>query len=165
MITFCHILIQYISEWSWNNDTARYSTSSWYLNILLKIDTKLHVLTLLDITNGMIEIFPIKFPHQCSKIPSSGAYGVYISQMVQYARTCTAYAHFLIRDRLPTNRLILQTFHQFYGSYNYLVCHCNIPWGHMLSDKCLLCQLLVCSWHSDFECKLFCLIDLEIGFN
>jgi hypothetical protein len=40
----------------------------------------------------------INFPNMCSNIPSSPAYGVYISQLIRYARASSNYYDFLKRD-------------------------------------------------------------------
>jgi hypothetical protein len=39
----------------------------------------------------------INFPNMCSNIPASPAYGVYISQLIRYARTSSNYSDFLKR--------------------------------------------------------------------
>ena len=48
----------------------------------------------------------------CSNIPPSPAYGVYVSQLIRYARTCTVYDQFLNRGKLLTDKLLLQGFQQ-----------------------------------------------------
>ena len=50
----------------------------------------------------------VNFPFLCSNIPLLPAYGVYISQLIRYARACFAYEDFSKRGRLLTNKLILQ---------------------------------------------------------
>jgi hypothetical protein len=45
----------------------------------------------------------INFPNMCSNIPASPAYGVYISQLIRYARASSNYSDFLklyLRNRL-----------------------------------------------------------------
>ena len=37
----------------------------------------------------------VNFPHLSSNIPSSPAYGVYISQLIRYSRACSHYNNFL----------------------------------------------------------------------
>jgi hypothetical protein len=85
----------------------------------------------------------MRFTYLCSNIPSSPAYGVYISHLIQYARACSTYNQFLIRGCLLTNELMSQGFLQsptqtalrkFYGHYNDLVCPYNLPLSQMLSD-------------------------------
>jgi hypothetical protein len=39
----------------------------------------------------------INFPNMCSNIPASPAYGVYISQLIRYARGSSNYSNFLKR--------------------------------------------------------------------
>jgi hypothetical protein len=72
----------------------------------------------------------VNFPYTCSNIPLSPAYGVYISQLIRYARACYAYDQFLKRGGLLTDKLMLQEFLQsrlisafrkFYGRYNGLI--------------------------------------------
>jgi hypothetical protein len=77
-----------------------------------------------------------------SNIPLSSAYGVYISQLIRYARTCFAYENFSKRSKLLTKKLLQgynqsrlkSSFHKFYGRYNDLVCDYKLSLGHMLND-------------------------------
>ena len=52
----------------------------------------------------------VNFPFPCSNIQLSPAYGVYVSQMILYARACFAYEEFSKRGRLLTNKLMLQVY-------------------------------------------------------
>ena len=45
----------------------------------------------------------VNFPHMDSNIPANPVYGVYISQLVRYARICTSKADFLHRLRQVFN--------------------------------------------------------------
>ena len=47
----------------------------------------------------------INFPNMCSNIPASPAYGVYISQLIRYARASSNYSDFLKRHLHLRNRL------------------------------------------------------------
>jgi hypothetical protein len=85
----------------------------------------------------------VNFPFLCSNIPLSPAYGVYISQLMRYARACFAYEDFSIRGKLLTEKLMLQeynesrlqsSFRKFYGRYNDLVCDYKLSLAHMLND-------------------------------
>ena len=49
----------------------------------------------------------INFPNMCSNIPASPAYGVYISQLIRYARASN-YSDFLKRNLHLRNRLLDQ---------------------------------------------------------
>ena len=46
----------------------------------------------------------INFPNMCSNIPASPAYGVYISQLIRYARASSNYSDFLKRHLHLRNR-------------------------------------------------------------
>ena len=52
----------------------------------------------------------VNFPFLCSNIPSSPAYGVYISQLVRYSRTCKVYGDFKNRHLELVTRLLAQGF-------------------------------------------------------
>ena len=49
----------------------------------------------------------VNFPYLCSNMLSSPAYGVYVSQLIQYARACSAYDQFLIRGKLFANKFVV----------------------------------------------------------
>jgi hypothetical protein len=85
----------------------------------------------------------VNFPYLCGNIPASPAYGVYISQLIGYARACLTYNQLLVRGSLLTNKLMSQEFQQsrlqaalrkFYGRYNDIICPYNLSLGHKLSD-------------------------------
>ena len=46
----------------------------------------------------------------CSNIPDSPAYGVYISQLIRYARASSNYSNFLKRHLHLRNRLLDQAY-------------------------------------------------------
>jgi hypothetical protein len=50
----------------------------------------------------------INFPNMCSNIPASPAYGVYISQLIPYARASSNYSDFLKHHLHLRNRLLDQ---------------------------------------------------------
>ena len=50
----------------------------------------------------------INCPNMCSNIPASTAYGVYISQLIRYARASSNYSDFLKRHLHLRNRLLDQ---------------------------------------------------------
>jgi hypothetical protein len=50
----------------------------------------------------------INFPNMCSNIPASPAYGIYISQLIRYARASSNYSDFLKRHLHLRNRLLDQ---------------------------------------------------------
>jgi hypothetical protein len=89
----------------------------------------------------------VNFPYLCGNISASPAYGVYISQLIRYARACSTYDQFLVQGSLLTNKLMSQGFQQSrlnlnlnkafrkcYGRYNDIICPYNLSLGHILSD-------------------------------
>ena len=50
----------------------------------------------------------VNFPFMSSNIPSAPAYGVYVSQLVRYARACCNYEDFVDRGKLLTSTLLSQ---------------------------------------------------------
>ena len=62
----------------------------------------------------------VNFPHMDSNIPANPAYGVYISQLVRYARICKSKVDFMNRLRGLSLRLRQQRFetHLFQKSFN-----------------------------------------------
>jgi hypothetical protein len=54
----------------------------------------------------------INFPNMCSNIPASPAYGVYISQLIRYARASSNYSDFLKRHLHQRNRLLDQGYEE-----------------------------------------------------
>jgi hypothetical protein len=85
----------------------------------------------------------VNIPYICSNIPLSPAYGVYISRLIRYARTCSTYDQFLSRSRLLTDKMMLREFLQsrlmsafckFYGCYNDLIYNYKLSLSHMLCD-------------------------------
>ena len=85
----------------------------------------------------------VNFPYICSNIPSSPAYGVYISQLVRYCRVCMFYRDFLDRHLDLVNRLFSQgytvsrlrkTFNKFFDCYNWAVNKYRKSREEMLAD-------------------------------
>ena len=84
-----------------------------------------------------------QFPHHMFRswvIPSSPAYGVFISQLIRYARACSSYECFLLRARRFSSKLLKQgylverlksSFRKFYGRYGILFSNMKPP-----SHKC-----------------------------
>ena len=93
-------------------DTTESSMSASYLDILLNIDINGKLTTQLYDKRGDFSFYIVNFPYLGSNIPSSAAYGVYVSQLIRYARACSAYDQFLNRGKLLTDKLLLQWFQQ-----------------------------------------------------
>ena len=85
----------------------------------------------------------VNFPFLSSNIPQSPAYGVYVSQLIRYARAFSAYSDFLVRSRLLTSKLLGQgynrfklitTFKKFYGRHYDLIGKFQLSVTHMVTD-------------------------------
>jgi hypothetical protein len=48
-----------------------------------------------------MKMYKDNFSNMCSNITASPAYGVYISQLIRYARASSNYSDFLKRHQLP----------------------------------------------------------------
>ena len=124
-----------------DEDTTESDRSASSVDILFNIDSNDKLTTTLYDKRDYFAI--VNFPFLCSNIPLSPAYGVYISQLIRYARACFAYEDFSKRYKLLTNKLMLQgynesrlksSFRKFYGRYNDLVCDYKLSLAHMLND-------------------------------
>ena len=78
-----------------------------------------------------------------SNIPSSPAYGVFISQLIRYARACSSYDCFILRSRRLSSKLLKQgyllerlksSFRKFYGRYGDLIEEYGVTLSRMLND-------------------------------
>ena len=103
-------------------DTTESTTSASYLDLQLSIgrDGQLHT-SIYDITS---------FPFLSSNTPSSPAYGVFISQLIRYARACSSYQCFILRARRLSSKLLKQGYlverlkssiRKLYGRYGDLI--------------------------------------------
>ena len=72
----------------------------------------------------------VNFPHMDSNIPAKPAYGVYISQLVRYARICTSKLDFIDRLRSLSSRLhhqgfnttaLLKSFNKFFKCHGEII--------------------------------------------
>jgi hypothetical protein len=122
-------------------DTTESDKSASYLHILLSVDSNGRLTTSLYDKRDDFDFAIVNFPFLCSGIPLSPAYGMYISQLIRYARACFAYEDISIRGKLLTKKLMLQgynesrlksSFRKFYGRYNDLVCDRRLSLAHVL---------------------------------
>ena len=86
----------------------------------------------------------VHFPFLSSNIPSGPSYGVYISQLVRYARCCSHYDDFRYRHKCLVDRLLSQgyralrlekSFKKFYGRYQDLIEKYRRSVNAMVSDS------------------------------
>ena len=83
------------------------------------------------------------FPFLSSNIPTSPAYGVFISQLIRYARACSSYGCFILRATRLSNKLLEQGYvkerlksslRKFYGRYGDLIKQYEVSLSQMLND-------------------------------
>jgi hypothetical protein len=79
-----------------------------YLDILRNIYSNGRLTTALYDKLMIFNFVIVHIPFLCSNVTLSPAYGVYISQLIQYASACSAYENFSKRDQLLTKKLMLQ---------------------------------------------------------
>ena len=85
--------------------TTESNTSIVYLNLLLLIEKNGQLLTSInDKRDDFISI--LQMFRYLSKIRSSPAYGVYISQFIRYVGACSSYGCFILRASLLPNKLL-----------------------------------------------------------
>ena len=80
-------------------DTTESNTSASYLDLLLSIESDGQLRTSLYDKRDDFYFHITNFPFLSSNIPSSPAYGVFISQLIRYARACSSYECFILRAR------------------------------------------------------------------
>ena len=124
-------------------DTTVSNTSASYLDQLLSIgrDSQLPT-SLYDKRDDFIFNFT-NFPFLSINIPSSSAYGVFISQLIRYVRACSSYECFILRAARLLYKLLGQIYvrehlksslGKFYGRYWDLIKHYEVSLSQMLHD-------------------------------
>ena len=120
-------------------DTTESNTSASYLDLLLSIgrDGQLH--TSIYDKRDDFNFHITNFPFLSSNIPTSPAYGVFISQLIRYARDCSSYGCFILRATRLSSKLLEQGYgkerlksslRKFYGRYGDLI----VSLSQMLND-------------------------------
>ena len=124
-------------------DTTEGHSHSSYLDLSLSFSQTNHLQVKLYDKRDDFNFHIVNFPFLCSNIPLSPAYGVYISQIIRYARACSFYDDFLMRCRLLTSKLLKQgyirnrlitTFKKFYGRHSELINDYNVPVTRMIDE-------------------------------
>ena len=124
-------------------DTTESNTSASYLDLLLSIGRDGQLRTSLYDKRDDFNFHITNFPFLSSNISSSPAYGVFISQLIRYARACSSYECFILRAMRPSNKLLGQGYvrerlksslRKFYGRYGDLTKQYEVPLSRMLHD-------------------------------
>ena len=84
---------------------ARYLDFTFTIEKDGKISTKLY-----DKKRDDFDFHTVNFPFLSSNIPFGPSYGVYISQLIRYARCCSYYDDFTHRHKMPVERLVSQVY-------------------------------------------------------
>ena len=121
-------------------DTPKYSN---YLDLRLEINDENKLSTKLYDKRDDFNFPIVNFPFICSNIPTSPAYGVFVSQLVRYARACTMYKDFIERSSRLGSRLQRQGYllprlkaalKKFYGRHHDVIDRFNVSVSQMTSD-------------------------------
>ena len=124
-------------------DTTESNTSASYLDLLLSIGRDGQLRTSFYDKRDDFNFHITNFPFLSSNIPSSPAYGVFISQLIRYARACSSYECFILRAMRLSNKLLGQGYvkerlksslRKFYGRYGDLTKQYEVPLSRMLHD-------------------------------
>ena len=127
-------------------DTTDSSSSASYLDLLLDItshESRKTLHTKLYDKRDDFNFTIVNFPFLDSNIPASPAYGVYVSQLIRFARACKSYEDFLARALLMTSKLLNQgylrtrliaTYKKFYGRHHDLIDKYNMSISQMIID-------------------------------
>ena len=124
-------------------DTTESNNSAFYLDLLLSTgrDGQLH--TYLYDKRDDFNFHITNFPFLSSNISSSPACGVFISQLILYARASSSYECFILRAVRLSNELHRQGYvkeslrsslRKFYGRYGDLIKQYEVPLSRMLHD-------------------------------
>ena len=113
-------------------DTTEGNTSASYLDLLLSIESGGQLRISLYDKRDDFNFHITNFPFLGSNIPSSPAYGVFISQLIRYARACSPYDCFIQRAARLSSKLLGEGYVMerlksslgtFYGRYGDLIKH------------------------------------------
>ena len=124
-------------------DTTESNTSASYLDLLLSIGRNRQLHTSIYDKRDDFNFHITNFPFLSSNIPTSPAYGVFISQLIRYARACSSYGCFILRATRLSNKLLEQgyvkerlksSFRKFYGRYGDLIQQYEVSLTRMLND-------------------------------
>ena len=91
---------------SWKLETTDTASSASFLDFYLEFDDSGQISTKIYDKRDDFNFKIINFQNMCSNIPASPAYGVYILQLIRYARASSNYSDFLKRHLHLRNRLL-----------------------------------------------------------
>ena len=124
-------------------ETTDTASSASCLDLYLEFDDSGQLSTKIYDKRDDFNFKIINFPNMCSNIPASPAYGVYISQLIRYARGSSNYSDFLKRHLHLRNRLLdqgykkirlIRSLKKFIFRYQYLVEIYSVSAEKIISD-------------------------------
>ena len=124
-------------------DTMESNTSVFYLDLLLSVDRDGQLCTSLYDKRDDFNFRITNFPVLSSNIPSSPANGVFISQLIRYARARSSYECFILRAVRLSNKFFGQGYvkehlksslRKFYGRYGDLTKQHEFSISRILHD-------------------------------
>ena len=124
-------------------DTTESNTSTSCLDLLLSIGRDGQLRTSLYDKRADFNFDITNFSFLSSNIPSSPAYGVFISQLIRYVMACSSYECFILRVVRLSNKLLGQGYvkerlksslRKSYGRYWDLTKQYEVPLSRMLHD-------------------------------
>ena len=123
-----------LTMWTLEITSAQFTRQNYNLrtlpHLLLKCVISTHISRQEIQTHLSVSFRIVNFPHMDSNIPANPAYGVYISQLVRYARICTSKVDFMNRLRGLSLRLrqqgfltnlLQRTFTKFFNRHGLIV--------------------------------------------
>ena len=79
-----------------------------FLDLYLEFDLHSHLSTRIYDKWDDFNFEILNFPHLSSNIPTSPAYGLYISQLIRYSRACSSYSDFVKCHQCLSRKLMNQ---------------------------------------------------------
>ena len=124
-------------------ETTDTPNSASYLDLYLYIDNDRRLKSKLYDKRDDFNFPIVNFPFLSSNIPTSPAYGVYISQLIRYSRACDIYSDFLTRAKLLSQKLtsqgyvhplLISSLKKCYGRHHDLIDKYDVSISQMRCD-------------------------------
>ena len=150
-MTYCPLItltlkitsVRCIPPWTRDQNTTESNTSVFSLDLLRSIvrDGQRH--TSLYNKRDDFSLNIKNFQYLSSNTPYLPAYGVFISQLIRYARASSSYEYFIQRAVRLSNKLpgqgyvkerLRSSLRKFYGRYGNLIKQYEVPFSRMLHD-------------------------------
>jgi len=126
-------------------DTTDSAEPASYLDLYLEHDINGTLTTKLFEKHDDLNFPIINYPFLESNIPSSPAYGVCMSQLIRYSKTCNTFQDFIHRSVLLTRKILSQSFietrvgstpKKCFSRYHHLTLPLSVSVTTMANDIC-----------------------------